>query len=801
MDAIDENLHLEGVDFDNSVTRHLTSPKFIAGETCIRMFFIRFELFRNSFDQNWNDALSINILCNFVCDKTLLVIFNFPPEVQNSYERTKRYMITYFSSGESHEMLWNKLNCSRQKLSQSVIEYFNELLGLNKVLQVTRPILKNIFVTGLRPEIRKYLGLNMYENRTLQQVYYLAKKFEAVDNSEIFKKPKVYNTEVGKQSFNDSPNGRMSEEYWNSENEKYASNNWEPEYFDENQREISTFDDNTFINEFVPVQSQYETGNFNNFTDSNCDNVRNEWYYPRKRSSNYTEHSPRCAMVQVKNEGSDFEYREMKKRNNMSGNLSIQNNKNRSYGKKYKSFRSVDRRRYRMRKKCNNNVFLNKETKGLSDQNTIVQQNSEIRNLINAPYVNVITTKDDNLGRESRDKGIPMAGVLVENVDLEPNMVTQTFINGKVEKGSTINIEGNWFIRNKLLIVFEKQAVAPTVSGYPCEISNLNRFNVKLGKGTEIANISYSQKNLQNDFIKNGKTENFTPEIQDKIDSQMGDSLSASDNKDTMGKADFSDRTWAHFGGVSMGKKWDENMLESMKRKDGKHSGIIQRREENKTGINHDSFISPKKDKNERVGIGSRSKLAHREKVFSEIKLFFKFKQQEVYITDLKREIEDIKLKCFIDLEDVNLKFRNLEFEFWNMNNLLNSASNISENLYVNNIPEELVDTQNYLDQGVKSNDGNICIDSEYRDSREKYPGKIERYGNVENLDFNKLIQPANRVSLNGSQIFLPPVPNLNETSDELGQCIVNVCQIREFLKKVSCERKNYVDNILHSYS
>ena len=196
MDDIEENLYLDGVDYDHNITRHLTPPKFIAGETCIRMFFIRYELFRNTFNQNWSDAFNINILCNLVCDKTLLVIFSFPPEVQNSYERTKRYLITYFSSGESNEMLWNKLNSSCQKVSQTVIEYFNELLELNKVLQVPRPILKQIFVAGLRPEIQKYLGLNMDDNMTLQQVYYLAKKIEAVEKSEIFKQPKVYNADV-----------------------------------------------------------------------------------------------------------------------------------------------------------------------------------------------------------------------------------------------------------------------------------------------------------------------------------------------------------------------------------------------------------------------------------------------------------------------------------------------------------------------------------------------------------------------------------------------------------------------------
>ena len=176
-----------------------------------------------------------------------------------------------------------------------------------------------------------------------------------------------------------------------------------------------------------------------------------------------------------------------------------------------------------------------------------------------------------------------------------------------------------------------------------------------------------------------------------------------------------------------------------------------------------------------------------------------------MYITDLKREIDDIKLKCLIDFEDFNLKFRNLEFEIWNMNNLVNSASNISDNLYENNIREELEDTQNYLDQGVTSNDGvqmkqDIFVGPKYRDSSETYPGKIEKNGNVENLDLNKLIQPVDRVSLNGSQIFLPPVPNLHETSDDLSQCIAKVCQIREFLKKVSSERKSYIDNILHSH-
>ena len=44
-------------------------------------------------------------------------------------------------------------------------------------------------------------------------------------------------------------------------------------------------------------------------------------------------------------------------------------------------------------------------------------------------------------------------------------------------------------------------------------------------------------------------------------------------------------------------------------------------------------------------------------------------------------------------------------------------------------------------------------------------------------------------------------MPKLNETRDELGKCIINVCQIREFIKKVSGERETYVENILQSYN
>ena len=101
-----DNIYFDNINYDNSITRHLIPPKFIAGDSCIRIFFVRYEIFRNSFNQNWNnDAFSVNMLCNLDCDRTLLVITNFPPEIHNSYERTKRHLIAYFATGETNEML------------------------------------------------------------------------------------------------------------------------------------------------------------------------------------------------------------------------------------------------------------------------------------------------------------------------------------------------------------------------------------------------------------------------------------------------------------------------------------------------------------------------------------------------------------------------------------------------------------------------------------------------------------------------------------------------------------------------
>ena len=118
------------------------------------------------------------------------------------------------------------------------------------------------------------------------------------------------------------------------------------------------------------------------------------------------------------------------------------------------------------------------------------------------------------------------------------------------------------------MVLFDKRGVCSTEKGYPCEISNLNKVNVKLEKGTEIANISYSNEGLQNEVVPND-----IQEIQKKlfkqreiiIQNSKRDTLNAFESNNITEKADFSNRTEDQVQGISMGKKGDKRILEENK--------------------------------------------------------------------------------------------------------------------------------------------------------------------------------------------------------------------------------------------
>ena len=633
----------------NQCTRHLKPPNFKAGKDCIRMFMGRFEIWRDIFNQRWTNAFTMNILSSCVCDKTLLVLTSFPQIIRESYELSKQSLISHFDAGVPDNILFDKLNSCRQQVDQTVIEYFNNLLFLNKALQVPPEIFKHIFVAGLRIEIRNYLGVHFNENMSLRQGFYLAKKFETVSKSfESFGENWNQNNFIDKFS-----PSKLQED--GPDNFSNFTNNWRdklPRYkvFGEYP---SRYKDNNYTSNNLDqgIGNENDTGNYYKFTGGKTEIFQSQ----NERVAHRYNIQPRCAVVQT--------------------NL-IKNAKS-SCSDDYNSFTSLGRRRIRMVN--NKNAVLNKDRK-VSDFRC---QNSNFPQF-KRPCVSVVTINSDKLEEASRGKYMSTGGFLSEDIELKPKEITKTFIYGEVPKMSKIKIEGNLFARSKLVVVFEKEGVSPTLGGYLCEISNLNGYSIQLAKNTEIANIRYLQTNSQNDLIGNEKTGILNPNIQEKVDARSFRGVIDDSWKKLLKKAAQIDRENAALidqeGGISTPMLPNINCVEKVKVKNINDQGISG--SSNKLDM-HSFIVSPAKS-NDKVGSDNLNKLNHRRKVFEEIKLFFKFKEIEDYVNVLKAQIEEIRLKSDTEFEDFALKFKNLEQKIY-MNNLGSSVSNISDNLYKDN--------------------------------------------------------------------------------------------------------------------
>ena len=102
--------------------------------------------------------------------------------------------------------------------------------------------------------------------------------------------------------------------------------------------------------------------------------------------------------------------------------LSVPQKEKIHYGENGNSFASLGRRRRRMRVNYSNkNRFLNRDNKVAGYQDYIAQQNSDIPqgkkiSHKNKPYVSVVIAKEDNLGKESNNEYISIAGFLIEDV-------------------------------------------------------------------------------------------------------------------------------------------------------------------------------------------------------------------------------------------------------------------------------------------------------------------------------------------------------------------------------------------------
>ena len=708
---------MEGLnDFYNVGYRYLRPPYFRANIDCVRLFMGRFEMYKDSFGERWSNQFTMNFLASCVCDHTLLVLTNFPRIIRESFDLAKHSLISHFDSGENDSELFDKLNNCRQEKSQNVIDYYHSLLVLNKALQVPPEIFRLIFFAGLRVEIKDYLAKQGNDNMPLSRLFFLAKKFEVVN-----------------KNFNKIPRYKVSGEYPN----RYKDNNYTNNNLDQG------------------IYNENEIGNYYPFTGDNDGIYENEMFQSRKGYLGHHYTQPRCMAIKTSldnnsyldsnkrdgkigytNEYSSFaSYRNKRVRQNRSLNFGRikKQNATSNCSDKYNSFVSLERRRYRMRSSdSNEDRFLDMDRKVSEFKDHSLQQISKDRH---GPYIAVVTTnQNENKNKNkvsvlSENNYISTGGFLTENVVLSPNKITKVFINGKIEQGSKINIQGNLSIQNKLLILLEKIDVIATENGYQCEISNLNNFDVTLSRGTNIANVQYLQtSNLKSDDCNSVK--NYTDDF-----------ISASENKNKTHKNDFSDKTRAYYGGITVVNKRDVKNAETLER----NEEILRPVAENplsrkivpdtkciEKGMDDKSVISPQIIKSQDARVSNNQvvqsqddrmcldqinpkfynnhnlkkdefkcnpslvpqsinhnnfsrdsneqyKLRHREQVLSEIKLYFQSKQSEELINHfacVKQDIAELQLRCTKICVNFDNKLRILEGKI-SQNNMENSVNRV----------------------------------------------------------------------------------------------------------------------------
>ena len=102
----------------------------------------------------------------------------------------------------------------------------------------------------------------------------------------------------------------------------------------------------------------------------------------------------------------------------------------------------------------------------------------------------------------------------------------------------------------------------------------------------------------------------------------------------------------------------------------------------------------------------------------------------------------------------MNLQVRNLTEEMWNRSDLRKNSQNMLENGYENNVYHRLKENGSYGDQEITSNEEfgmqqDMFIHPVYREENDEAPRKVEAEGELEKIDFNQLVQPAYKVSLN----------------------------------------------------
>ena len=179
----DDIVPVENINMDNVRLQNIRPPRFDSTKSNVRTFFTRFDRYRLAHNPPWNDHVTLNILSNLIDDSALDFYESLDNAVQNNYQLARDSFIEHYENGDPVPTQWSNLTSRKQSETESVTNYYDDLLKMARRMQIPADQLLCIFIEGLPHDTKTHLALNANPPVNLTQALTRAKTYQAVIKS------------------------------------------------------------------------------------------------------------------------------------------------------------------------------------------------------------------------------------------------------------------------------------------------------------------------------------------------------------------------------------------------------------------------------------------------------------------------------------------------------------------------------------------------------------------------------------------------------------------------------------------
>ena len=124
--------------------------------------------------------MAINILINLFDDESTDFYDSLDQAVRNNYNQTKENMILHYETVGPQSTQWSLLTKRKQSSTESITDYYDDLVKMGRRLNVPQEQLLFMFIDGLPEDTKIHLALSLQAPGNIVDALTMAKTFQAV---------------------------------------------------------------------------------------------------------------------------------------------------------------------------------------------------------------------------------------------------------------------------------------------------------------------------------------------------------------------------------------------------------------------------------------------------------------------------------------------------------------------------------------------------------------------------------------------------------------------------------------------